>query len=231
MKKRLAALALVFAMAAQAGNRDAHPPKQPDVTARYLSRDFAPLLVPRSLFIGFIGSDFQRLKIHFASVTKDAANPRLYHLTGTSEVKANRCALDGSITVTRLTGAKTGIIRDEDGKDVGVRFEGSLYGRYEIKENGLAAVCGAFRGTLQLDWAIDRTGTLVIDDVDAVSDGYGNNQYEGTWSLGSKSKTANWGEYRVPASQGLDCGAGEFAPCDSYNDKGWADYRPQKWVP
>ena len=84
---------------------------------------------------------------------------------------------------------------------------------------------------MQLDWALARTGGLVIDEVDSVSDGYNNNQYEGTWSLSGKSKIANWGELRMPASRGLDCGAAEFGPCSEYEDKGWTGYRLQKWAP
>ena len=132
MYKWLAVFVLGLGVTAHAGIRDVSPPQWPDVTTKYIGRDFAPLLTPKWEFIGFIGTDFQRLKIHFASVSKDATDPQVYHITGTSEVKANRCTLDGTITVTKLSGAKSGILRDEDGNDLGIRYRGSLYGRYEI---------------------------------------------------------------------------------------------------
>lgn len=229
----LAVLALGFAVTAEAGIQGvAEDSHRKVVTDKYIDRDFAPLLMPKTEFIGYIGPDFQRLKIHFGSVTRDPTSPAVYHIIGNSEVKTNHCDLDGTITVTKLMGAKSRTLRDELGKDLGVTYRGSLYGRYDIKENGPANICGGFHGTMRLDWYIDRHDTLLYDDVDAVSDGYNNNQYEGSWTMsGGKVKEANWGEYRVPKGAGLDCGAAEFSPCKLFKDKGWADYQFQKWKP
>ena len=34
----------------------------------------------------------------------------------------------------------------------------------------------------------------------------------------------NWGDYRIPDSEGLDIGAGEFSPNPAFFDKGWKTY-------
>lgn len=59
-----------------------------------------------------------------------------------------------------------------------------------------------------------------------IADGYSNCQYEGTWTSykTSKTKTCNWGDYRIPNSKDLDNGCGEFIPQEKYAKFGWQNY-------
>ncbi len=49
--------------------------------------------------IGFIGENFQRFYIHYASVTKNKRNPYVYDVTGKTKVKNNICQFKGRITI------------------------------------------------------------------------------------------------------------------------------------
>ena len=214
-------LLLAFAVPAAAADRD--------VTAEYASRDFAPLLMPKTVFLGFIGNDYQRLRIHFTAITKDPKNPRVYRVKGWSLVKNNRCDFEGVLNVQKITAIENmhyGV--DEMYKDAGLKAQGVFSAAYDFRENPAEKHAGVFRGTMALDWYVDARNKLLYDKIGSYSDDYENNQYTGTWTLygaGTKSKTANWGEYRIPNSGDLDIGAGEFGPNPKYNDKGWADYQ------
>lgn len=200
-------------------------------TSRYAARDFSTLLKPGSEFIGYIGTDFQRLKIHFTEVRRDSANPKLYRVRGLTLVKNTACDFTGTIVIDKISAQAPFTYTPEDVPPVTVKARGHLAAHYEFRENPEQTHAGIFTGTMWLDWVIDAQGSLVRDEIDIVSDGYANNQYTGWWTAypGRLVKKANWGEYRVPDSDGLDCGAAEFAPCEHYRDKGWADYTWQKW--
>lgn len=55
--------------------------------------------------IGFIGSNYQRFQVYFASVTKDKKNPNVYNVKGKSMVKNNICDFSGTITITKAVEA------------------------------------------------------------------------------------------------------------------------------
>jgi len=219
MKLFAATLALVLSIAA------AHAA---DVSKKYGTRDFSPLFMPQSEFLGFIGTNYQRLRIHFSSVSQDKKNPSLYHLRGTSQVKQNKCDFEGTITLDRITDIDKKSEDFEPYKDSHPQDVGTFRAHYEFRENAAQKDAGIFAGVMSLDWFLSQDGTLVIDDVMAGADGYRNNQYKGTWTpyaAGAKSKVANWGEYRIPDSGGLDVGDGEFTPNPAYKHNGWDDFK------
>jgi hypothetical protein len=200
-----------------------------NVTANYIGRNFAPLLTPKSEFLGSIGPSYQRLIIHFNSVVRDKNVPTVYHVAGYTQVKDNRCSFEGTITITKLmaTGYEE-LGRGEDNKVDAVNARGTLFAEYDLRENPKEPHSGEFLGTMTMDWYIDTKNKLRFDDLDDVSDGYDNNRYKGTWaSYGDphKRKAANWGQYRIPDSGDLDTGAGEFWPNEKYDDFGWREYR------
>ncbi len=203
--------------------------KSQDSLQRYGAYDFSPLLVPRSEFLGYIGNDYQRLRIHLKSISRDPDHQDRYVVVGESKVRDNLTPFDGSVTVTSIREyAHMHYGVDEGLKSAGIRSEGVLIGRYRFEEQQAQPHSGVFEGVVTLYWYVDKDGKLRYDDIQVDSDNYSNNQYVGTWTSYTtrKSKVANWGEYRIPFSGDLDIGAGEFSPDPRYKDRGWSDYRP-----
>jgi hypothetical protein len=194
----------------------------------FLKYDFSTLLVPRQEFLGYIGSDYRRLKIFFSSVVKDSSNGDTYEIKGISLVGDNKCDFSGTIKITQIRAYKTmhfGL--DNKFENRGLKSQGILIGDYELKENPNQNHSGVFEGIMTLNWYLDEFGILHYDNIEWYSDNYKNNQYVGTWSeYNSKAyKICNWGENRIPFSGDLDIGAAEFSPNSKYYDKGWEDLK------
>ena len=198
-------------------------------TAKYVSRDFSGPLWPRTNILGFIGPDFQRLKITFTAIRQDAHDPALYHLRGTSSVRGNSCDFDGTLHVTTITTWTKQYSFYEEYTPLQPRAVGEFHATYELRENPAQPSTGVFKGRMVLGWFINRDGQLLYDEV-IPEDGYRNNQYEGTWTSykTGQSKTANWGDFRIPGSGDLDTGVGEFLPNEKYRKNGWDD---PEWSP
>ena len=220
MKHALASLCLGVALtvtAAQAGPDFIPTPTGPDVTARYVEKDFSTLLLPHTPILGFAGANYQRLRVVFLSVVRDPAKPGQYTVTGFTLYKGNQAPFTGTVTtqkIVRLNAWNTGTDDEMKGR---VRDEGVLFGAYDFHE----ADGSALSGTMQLGWYVDTHGRLLYDDIRGASDTYRNNQYTGTWSLASGTVTANFGEYRIPQSGDLDIGAAEFGAAAKYAAFGW----------
>jgi hypothetical protein len=203
--------------------------KTKNFIAEYLHYDFSPLLKPKSNFLGYIDPNYKRIKIHFKSISKNTADPKIYTVEGFSEVGSNRCDFSGEIKVGQIREYKQmhfGI--DDEFKDAGFKAQGLLIGEYNFKENPSQKHSGSFEGIMTLYWLVDKTGNIKYDDIElSFSDGYENNQYIGTWSNygRQKKKTCNWGEYRIPFSGDLDIGAGEFGVNPKYYNQGWEDFK------
>jgi hypothetical protein len=193
---------------------------------RYSEHDFSTLLTPRTQFLGYIGEDYQRLKIYFTSVSKSPSDSRTYFINGISVVKLNKSSFTGSIRFTRFIEYKNlryGI--DDRMKDHGIRTQGVLFGTYRFEEDPRHPHSGIFQGSMVFSWYLDVDGVMQYDDIEFHSDSYRNNQFLGTWTkYGSKAaKVANWGEYRIPLSGDLDIGVAEFSPNPDHLDRGWKD--------
>jgi len=66
--------------------------------------DFSPLWMktPNRLVFGFIGDNFQRLRMKIISATKDSEHPDQYIVYGKSKVKNNICQFSGAITIQSI---------------------------------------------------------------------------------------------------------------------------------
>jgi hypothetical protein len=193
---------------------------------KFVRYDFSPLFIPRYDFLGYIGKDYKRIKIYFTSISKDKVNNKLYQVKGKSIIEKTSCDFDGTITITQIRELKKmhfGL--DEEYKDSGITTQGVLMGSYDLKENPNQEYSGIFHGNMTLWWYLDKSGKIHFDDIENYSDSYRNNEYAGTWKSYSSGleKTCNWGEFRIPFSNDLDIGAGEFSPNPKYLDKGWKD--------
>jgi len=180
-----------------------------------------------SAVYGFIGQNYQRIRVKIISAAKDKNNPDTYAVSGKSMIKSNICSFSGSIKIIKARTYKKmywGV--DDEFKNNGVQKQGIITADYNFSEK-CCIFSGIFEGRLVTKWYIDKNGELKYDDIEKESDSYGNNQFAGTWKSykGEIVKIANWGDYRIPLSGDLDGGAGEFSPIDKYLQFGWQNYR------
>lgn len=210
-------------------NADLQPPER---KAEYLKYNFAPLWLktPNSLILGFIGFNYQRIRIKFLSATKDSTHPDTYFIAGKSAVGNNICDFNGTITVRHVRELRNLETRVDETISP-ARQEGILLAEYYLSENKTQAKAGVFTGIMRTNWYINKKGVLYYDDISSASDSFCNNQFIGTWTAyrDNKSSRCNWGDYRISNSGNLDIGAGEFSPDDKYLAQGWQSYS-QAWI-
>lgn len=183
----------------------------------FIHYDISSLLTqrPDNLVLGFIGDNYQRIRIRLISVIKNKENPNQYFVYGKSMVKENICEFQGTITLTNAFYYKQAELPDIK--------QGLVIGEYLFYENPLQKHVGLFKGAFKTDWFIDKEENLHFDDIMDGADGYSNNEFVGTWTSypGTVTKICNWGEQRIPMSGDLDTGASEFMPNVKYKTNGW----------
>lgn len=188
--------------------------KSPDEHKSITIDDYKPL--------GFFGSNYQRFQIHFISVIKNKNNPLEYFVFGKTKLKETITSFQGTLKITDCGIFKFGEIPEF--KQGYVKYE------YNFYEDPLNGGSGSFIGTGNCHFFIDTEDRLYYDAITLAADGYNNNQFEGTWisyTSGKKYK-CNWGSFRIPDSDELDIGAGEFGVSREYLDRGWKTYEIAK---
>jgi hypothetical protein len=175
-------------------------------------------LVERQEPLGFIGDNYQRFNIHFISVIQNPNNALEYLVFGKSRVKTNICSFQGFITIKE---AKAYIE-----SDLPPLKQGFVIGVYEFFEDSDQNGTGIFNGIFKTNFYINTKEKIHYDALNFVSDGYKNNQFQGTWTSYKSNdlKKCNWGDYRIPESQDLDIGVGEFSVDEKYVSNGWLTY-------
>ncbi|HSY62135.1 MAG TPA: hypothetical protein VK796_09680 [Cytophaga sp.] len=173
--------------------------------------------------LGFIGPVFQRFQIHFSSFKKNKDNPFEYGVTGKTKVNDNICSFSGTITITSATYDTSGLM-----KDIGFPLYkgGYITSKVVLYEDKSDNGSGSIKGELTTEVYFDENGKLFYQALMLISDGFANNQFEGSWTsyATGKVKKCNWGDFRIPDSGNLDNGTGEFAVSDEYVNNGWANY-------
>nr|WP_320119848.1 hypothetical protein [uncultured Marinifilum sp.] len=166
----------------------------------------------------YIGDNFQRLKIVFLSVIQNTENPLEYFVYGKSNVSNNVCPFQGKIIIKDSYYIKTLENPTEN--------SGIIIGEYVFFEDPDTNHSGIFKGICTSLWYKDSNGDIKYDNRNSDSDSYNNNQFTGTWTQYGKhkNKTANWGDSRIPESEKLDTGAGEFSPRKEFMKNGWDSY-------
>ncbi len=175
--------------------------------------------IDRMPALGFLGSSYHRIRIHFLSVVKNADDPLEYFVHGKSKYKGNVCDFQGTL---RLTAAEE--TKELEFPDQRV---GWMKGTYTFYEDQKQSGTGTFSGNFTSYWWMNPDGQLEYNGLLAgMDDGFSNNEFEGVWTShrSGKSSTCNWGDYRIPGSDPLDQGAGEFVPAEQYLDNGWRSY-------
>lgn len=191
-----------------------------DIKNEFIKYDISSLLTQtrNSSIFGFIGDNYQRIRIKLISVVKNKDNPSQYFVYGKSMVKDNVCEFQGTITITNVFNYKN--------TDVPGVKQGKVIGDYLFYENPKQKHVGQFKGVFNTSWYVDKDGNLKYDDLADVADGFTNNEFVGTWTSysGTLTKICNWGDHRIPMSGDLDDGTGEFHPSDKYQANGWLTY-------
>jgi len=219
--------------------------KSTELLSRYQHYNFSPLWLKTgkgiknsdASVVGFIGNDYQRLRIKILTSQPDPHKPGCYLVTGKSKVRDNVTVFQGTFRLLHVREA-IALPHGLDGAPVPAVKTGILLAEYELKEPANQLNSGIFRGVLRTNWYLDRKGVMRYDDVRACClDGFNNNQFVGTWqSYTTKAtKRCNWGDWRIPDGRQvgsahmldtqLDIGAGEFSPAKEYQAKGWQSYQ------
>ncbi len=168
--------------------------------------------------LGFIGDNYQRFYIHFTSVKKKPENPMQYFVSGKTRVKNNICDFKGTITILSAKLRK--------GNSQLPTRQGFAIGKYKFYENSTLPATGFMEGKVTTNFYLDKRQRMVYDDLESFSDNFANNQFQGTWTSYKTGaiKKCNWGDYRIPASNGLDIGVAEFMVHQKYAKNGWENY-------
>jgi hypothetical protein len=180
--------------------------------------DYARYAFPES--IGFIGEDYERFYIHFINVKRSTTDPYKYHVYGKTRIRNNIKKFNGTINVKKADISK---IMQEYG--FGIRW-GNVSCSILFYQDSSRAGSGEISGTLKTDFYINYFGLLRFSDLDWGSDSECNNQCSATWTdyKSKKKKKCNWGIYRIPESELLDKGVGQFSVESKYIKNGWQTY-------
>lgn len=174
--------------------------------------------------LGYIGPDFHRFRIHFSSISRSGDDPLTYRLAGATCTGDNVCRFRGELHIDSLSRRISSGEPDEWG---GIYCGWYLKGHYILLEEPDQSGSGIFEGTHTLGIAVDAEGNVYYDTLMLVADGYSNNTWEGTRQSYATCipEVCNWGDYRIPNSDRLDVGCGDFCPADEYLANGWQSYR------
>ncbi len=175
--------------------------------------------------LGFIGETYQRFYIHFNKVSRCKTNPCQYNVKGKTMVKNTIRNFSGTITIKAA-----GIYL----KQFDYRYQqGFVKCDLNFKEDSTQTSTGIFKGTLTTKFYLDDADAIQYDDLLFGADLYFNNQCEAEWKsyTTGKTKIVNWGDYRIPASKGIDIGDGEFMIADRFVKNGWQNYKQSRGNP
>jgi len=191
-----------------------------DVKTEITRLDIGGLLTrtPNTTVMGFIGSNYQRIRVKFISVIRNNATPEQYFIYGKTMVKDNVCEFQGILKITAAYYFKTS---EADGK------QGFMLGDYTFYEDPAQKHVGQFKGSCRLSFYFDKQGQIQYDNLMGGADGFINNEFVGSWTAygATTSKPCNWGDSRIPMSGDLDTGSGEFSPNEKYVANGWQNYK------
>jgi hypothetical protein len=205
------------------------PAIKKNLAPQFISRDFAKLWTKTTNqnIYGFIGDQYQRIRVKFISIKKIPAT-NTYTVVGRSMVKTNICDFTGTIAITdisKLENISYGV--DDEYKNKGIKGRFVMKGNYSFAETKGQPHSGTFEGSFETSFYLDKSNTIIYDDIDLDADGYANNEFAGIWKMYDSNFTqrCNWGDFRIPNSGDLDLGAGEFSPNDKYLKYGWQTVR------
>lgn len=175
--------------------------------------------IDRSDLLGYIGPNFQRYSIYIDSV-KQISTTR-YSIYCRSKRFSKICDL--TLEATEAVRKSKKYQFQPHGIDIHVTLD--IHG-IESNCNDSGEILG------KAEWYLFKpeNGILFFSSnfgVETCSDGLSNLLFKGQWkNVNSNSnRKLRFGWARIPDSQNLDCGAGEFIPCSDADKYGWKNYR------
>ena len=179
----------------------------------------------KSNFLGFIGTNYKRLRITFTSIKKSEENKDVYEVEGFNTVmNKNKRTFKGTFSL--LSHYKFA----EQTVDVPLPKKGEIVGystfSYELAEDENLTATGVFKGKMIVMW-LKKVNAAPVYYIPFHDDGERNYQFFGTWTSYKTKKTsvASWGIYRIPCSDDFDEGVGDFIPNPKYWQYGWEEFR------
>lgn len=168
--------------------------------------------------LGYFGENYQRFNIHFVSIIQNADDKSEYLAFGKNRLEENISEVIGVLKISKAE------LYDSPNKP-GSK-EGILEGIYTLYEDSKKSGTGVFKGNFETYFELSQSEEIVYNTVAWFADGFLNNQFEGTWSsyISESTRICNWGDYRIPNSDELDNGAGEFHVSDRFIQFGWENY-------
>ena len=179
----------------------------------------------KSNFLGFIGTNYKRLRITFTSIKKSEENKDVYEVEGFSTVmNKNKRTFKGTFSL--LSHYKfTEPTFEEPLKNGDI--EGFSTFSYQLTEDEKLSATGVFKGEMLVLWSKEANKKPIYSNIFFYTDGERNYQFFGTWTSykTKKASIASWGEYRIPCSGDFDEGVGDFIPKPQYWQYGWEEFR------
>ena len=180
----------------------------------------------KSNFLGFIGTNYKRLRITFSSIKKSEKNKDVYEVEGFSTVmNKNKRTFKGTFSL--LSHYKFTEPADDDPPlPKKGEVEGFSTFSYQLAEDKNLTATGVFKGKMIVMW-LKKVNAAPVYFLPFNRDGERNYQFFGTWTSYKTKKTsvASWGEYRIPCSGDFDLGDGDFGPNPKYWQYGWEEFR------
>jgi hypothetical protein len=207
-----------------------------ELVSQLVNLEFSHLwMINDKAILGFIGDDYNRIKIKYISIIKNINNPNLYYICGKDQVDSDIHTFLGTIELLNIRKIinpekfklyeEAKRQNDEKVAKLLSRDQFVAIARYIYYEDSSCLNRGYFDGVMKSKFCIDGN-TILFDSTESDNDLYSNNQCVGTWTsyTNKTTKRCNWGEYRIPCSGDLDIGEGDFCPNIKYYDKGWKSY-------
>lgn len=184
---------------------------------------------PRPEPLGFRGADFDRFYIHYNSVSR--IDDKRYHVVGKTRCMGKICDIKGDIVIDSVVAYAPDVYYIKEVEETGVICASYHFDEYEGQN-----INGYYIGNASFEYLI-LGGKAYYDAALLIADGFYNNQYKGVWVDVQKNDTlkCNWGDFRIPESEELDEGCGEFIPSDdAQKNHGWdhffdAEHENQTW--
>jgi hypothetical protein len=203
-----------------------------ELKEHFIKYDFSEIFAhaDNSIVYGFIGDNYQRIRIKILKVTKDTLSADAYHVYGKSMIKNNVNEFSGTIKISSVRKFIKLIHGCENEyKYRGYKGEYMLLGDYDFQGNMNEPRSGTFKGSFRSDFFLTKDRRVFYNDIESCSDTYSNNQFVGEWTAndGDLTERCNWGDFRIPNAGDLDEGTAEFSP-GKYAQFGWQDFDKEK---
>ena len=179
----------------------------------------------KSNFLGFIGTNYKRLRITFTSIKKSEENKDVYEVEGFSTVmNKNKRTFKGTFSLQSHY-KFTEPTFEEPLKNGDI--EGFSTFSYQLTEDEKLSATGIFKWEMLVLWYKEINKKPVYSNIFLYSDDQRNYQFFGTWTSYKTKKisVASWGVYRIPCSDDFDGGDGDFSPKPQYWQYGWEEFR------